>query len=643
MLGIPKAVYQGYDSETEAFTAYGRATMAGEKRVLGADGLSETPSQSAAHVRKPERGHRAASTRNDTKVEIKGDNSLDIVIQCPPVSNPRLHSTIQRASTLPPQRPLSSSNGPVQRSKTVPNLDSRPMPSTPKNIRGQKPSGSNVGRSRAISISTDCSTTDETIPSSPATDVSTTLSPTLGRHFPSSPRQTTPSRSSPVQQGDKGDEDRTGSQCRGSSASKDRHSYQMSSARSVRGGKSRDYTPAASPSKVSTNKSETSVRGATRHGTSLQHQPTKKVVWGVSSPNRPHSIQRGTSGLTPHTPLDRDGSCPPPSPGGSSQLTYASGDEHQASDLAQSTGSSDYYTPSPRSSEISGPPKRASSSTSEWKGKRRASNPPSSSSPNRGSPAKESRSSSPSFSADSPLNPSSLSGPSHKKRRNRYSRRPSSRDGVNRQEARDQTPTQDPSQALGQDACHCTDPCPSCHKPRPQTFPPQFHPLMFNPIYYPHLYFPPLPMQTGHQLSHYGPPPYPYPYAIPQPTDPIPSISSMQPTPLPSGYPMPTAFATHPPAAHPFRTPPHTSPAPALTPDAPAPAPSITAPVRYPSLAAGSSPTDPAPTNQVSPELLEALDQFYQPPQRSVRVIDPSYDPRSPYSKKAAVPAFSDR
>jgi hypothetical protein len=60
VLGIPKAVYRGYDSETEAFTVYGRATMAGEKRVLGADG-SETSSQPATCVRKSERESQASN------------------------------------------------------------------------------------------------------------------------------------------------------------------------------------------------------------------------------------------------------------------------------------------------------------------------------------------------------------------------------------------------------------------------------------------------------------------------------------------------------------------------------------------------------------------------------------------------------
>ena len=524
------------------------------------------------------------NTSNNTKVETKGDSSLEeIIIQCPPVSSSRLRSTIQRSTTLPLQQPLGSSNNTVQRSRTVPNLEPRPKPFTPKKVSGQKLPASNAGRSRVISIPTDCSTTDdESAPPSPATDVSSTLSPTFGRHFPSSPpRETKPSRSSPTRRQKRSDNNQTSPQRYGSGPHEDLRNRQ---------------TPAT--------------QGVC--GTSRQHQSTKKVVWGSPSISRP------------------PGSHPPPSPDGSSHLTYASGGEHPASALAQPTDDTDFYTPLSRNSKMSDddsePPKRGSSSGLKRKGKRRASPPPPSPSTNQGSSFQGSRPSSPSLSiGSSPRNPSPVPGSSHKKRRDRYSRPPSPRNGANRRHARDQTPAHDP----GQDMCHCAGPCPSCHKPRFPPFPPQFHPSMFYPGYYPHLLPPPPHMQTGYPLSHYGLPPYPYPYAIPQGAGPAPSVSSSQLAPPPPGYPMLTAPATH---AH--NTSSHHSPA---------PTPSTSAPVLSPPLVTSSPPVDPLATSHVSPELLEALDQFYQPQQRAVTVIDPSYDPRSPYSKKAAVPAFPNK
>lgn len=602
MLGIPKAVYKGYDSETEAFAVYGRATMTGEKRILGGDCSDEIPSRPVTCVRKPERQPQIANTGINTKAETKEDDSLEeIIVQCLPVSSSRLRSTVQRASTLPLQQPLSSPSNLAQRSKTVPNLDSRSMPSTQKNACGQKPPASNAGRSRVISVSTNGSTTDEeNIPSSPATNVSSTLSPVIGHRFPSSsPRRMAPSRPSPARQGDRGDEGRTGP-------------------RFVRGSKSPANT--------------------IRHGASHRHQPAKRIVRGSpTSTNRPSSIQRSTGDHTSHSPRNPSKSRPSLSTSGSSQLTYVSDDERPAAGLTRLTGDSDYYTPSSKNSETSDtdsePSRRVSSSALKRKGKHRA--PPSLSSPNQDSLVKESHSSSPPLSINSsPQN--AASGPSRKKRRDRYSFPPSPKNSVN---SREQTQPQDPGQSLGQDVCCCTGPCPSCHKPR---FPPlpQQHPLMFQNVHYPYLYFTQPHMQTGYHLTHYGPPPYPYPYAIPQQTDPLPSISSAQPQPIPSGYPVPHALTTHLLTPHP---PAHASPAPAPTSSTPAPAPFTPTPVPSTSLVVNSPPQGTPATKQVPPELIEALNQFYQPPQRSVKIIDPSCDPRSPYSKRAAVPAFPDR
>jgi hypothetical protein len=593
---------------------------------MWADDSGETSSQPTAHIKKPEMRFQTVSPSNDTKAVTEGEDSLEIITQCPPLSNPRPRSTIQRASTLPHQQPQNSPNNAIQRSGTAPNLDSRSIPHTPKkNVRGQKSPASNVSRSRVISISTDgCTTDEETIPPSPATNVSCTLSPTFGHHFPSSPHRTTPSFSSPVRPGDQGNEDQTRHRCCRSGAYED-HDHQTPTATSVRESKSAVHIIPASSSKKATITSGDPVQ-STRRGVSHQHQPAKKVVWGSSSTNRP-PIHRDTPS---HAPRDRSESRLPPSPGGSSQLTYVSDDQRPAGARAHSTGDSDYYTPSSRNSEMSDtdpePPRRVSSSASKRREKRRASPPPSSS-PEQDYPVKEPSSPSPSLSIDSsPQNPNPVSGPSHKKRRSRYSRPPSPKNDVNYRER---------TQSLGQDFCHCTGPCPSCHKPRFPS-PPQVNPFMFQPGYYQYLYLPPPHMPSGYHLTHYGPPLYPYPYAIPQQTgDPIPSVSSAQPLPPPFGYPMPPAPATHPTTVYP--SPPiRASPAPA--PLAPASVPSTSAPIS--SLPVSSPPVDHPATKQVPPELLEALDQFYQPPQRPVRIVDPSYDPRSPYSKEAIVPAL---
>ncbi|KAF9653247.1 hypothetical protein BDM02DRAFT_3265497 [Thelephora ganbajun] len=619
--------------------------MTGKTRVLGADGSDVAPSQTSIHVKKQGRRPQTIGASNDVKAEIKGDNCLEeIVVQCPPVSTSRLRSTIQRASTLPSQQPPSSSNDPVQRSNTAPNLNFRSVSSTPKkSVRSRKSQSSNVGRSRVISISTDGSTTDEeTGLPSPSTNPSSTLSLIFGRNFPSSPaRETMPSHSSPARRGDQDGECQTRPRRCSPGTYEDQYNHQTTTARSVRGNKSN--VPASPPKKV-TNAPRTPVRSKTRRETSCQHQPVKKVVWGPSSSTyQPPSVQRGTSNSKSRPTCDCSGSRPPPSPSGSSHLTYVSEDERPAGGLGHSTGDSDYYTPSSGESEMSDvdpePPKRVSCSTLNWKGKRRVSPPPPSSS-NQCSSVKESRSSSPLLSADSsPRGPNSASGRSHKKRRDGYSR-PPSLNGPICQESRDQTSAQGFSQALGQDICHCAGPCPSCLKPR-FPFPPQYHSSMFHPGYYPYLYFPPSHTQAGYQLSHYGLLPYPHPYAIPQQSNPTPSISSAQPTPLLSGYPMPTPLATHPPAIDPLNVPVHASPAPAPTSSSPIPALSTSVPVPSPSLV--SLPVEPPATKQVPPAFLQALDQFYQPQQRSVKVIDPSCDPRSPYSKKAAVPAFPNR
>lgn len=599
--------------------------MSGEKRILGADDPYEAPSQPTARVMKPEIGSQTVSFSKDTKAVIKREDSFEeIVTQCPPVSSSRRRSPIQRASTFPSQQPNNSSNNPVQRSRTAPNLDSRSIPSTPKkSVRGQKPPASNVRRSRVISISDGGTTDEEIVPSSPATNVSCTLSPTFGHHFPSSPRETISFFPSPVRPGDQ-----PRRRCCRSGACEDNYDHRTPTARPMQGSKGTAQITSASPSRKTTIISEAPVQGTGR-GTSHQHQPAKKVVRGSPSTSRAPPVHRGTLDLEPHTPRDRSEDRLPPSPGGSSQLTYVSDDQRPAATSTPLTGDSDYYTAPSRNPEVSDadsePPRRVSSSTSKRKGKHRISPPPPSSPPSQGSPINELNSSSPSLSIDSSLqDPSSMSGPNRKKRRNRYSRPPSPRDG-------ERTQPQGHSQSLGQDVCHCTGPCPSCHRPRPP--PPQVHPFMFQPGYYPYLYVPPPHMPNVYHLTHYGPPPYPYPYAIPQQTGPIPSISSAQL--------LPPAPATHPPTAYP--SPPiHSSPAPAPAPPTPAPVPSTSARTSSPS-PVGSPPVDHPAARQAPTELLEALDQFYQPPQRPVKVIDPSCDPRSPYSREATVPALLNR
>ena len=607
--------------------------MSGEKRILGADDSYDAPSQPTARVRKPEIEPQTVSFSKDTKAVIKREDSLEeIVTQCPPVSSSQRRSPIQRANTFPSQQPHNSSNNPVQRSKTAPNLDPRSIPSTPKkSVRGQKPPASNVRRSRVISISDGGTTDEEIIPSSPATNISCTLSPTFGHHFPSSPRETTPFYPSPVRPGDQ-----PRCRCCRSGACEDNYDHRTPIARSVRGSKGPSHITSASSSRKVAITSESPVQGTGRE-TSHQHQSAKKVVQGSSSTNRAPSVHRGTLDPKSHTPRDHSEDRLPPSPGGSSQLTYVSDDQRPAVTPTHLTGDSDYYTPPSRDPEVSDAdselPRRVSSSTSKRKGKHRASPPPPSSPPSQGSSINELNSPSPSLSIDSSLrNPSSMSGPNRKKRRSRYSRPPSPRDG-------ERTQPQGHSEPLGQDVCHCTGPCPSCHRPRFP--PPQIHPFMFQPGYYPYLYVPPPHMPNGYHLTHYGPPPYPYPHAIPQQTGPIPSISSAQPLPPPSGYHMPPAPATHPPTAYP--SPPiHSSPAPAPAPPTPAPVPSTSTRIPSPS-PVGSPPVDHPAAKQAPTELLEALDQFYQPPQRTVKVIDPSCDPRSPYSREATVPALLNR
>ena len=604
MIGVPGAIYEGYESETEAYEVYGRATMAGEKRVLGADGSDETPSQSSARAKRPERQQQPVGAHNNAQAEIKRKPSVEeVVVQCPASSSSRPRSVIQRASTLPSQHPQRLPNNAVQRSKTAPELDSRFVPSTPRK-KVREPT-SNVGRSRAISISTDDSINDDdVIPPSPATDVSCSLSPTFG-NLPLSPsRGATPSRSSPARRRDKYDVHQ--------------NSHRLPTARSARG-----HTGAASPFKKATNTAGSSAHSTTRRGTNRLDQSPRKVVRDLSpSPGRLPS-QRGLHNAPSHTPRDRSGGRPPPSPGGSSQLTYVSDDERPAGGLTRSSDDSDYQTPSSRnfSEAESEAPARVSSSTLKRKGKHRASPPP---------PSPFLHSSPSSFIGSSPRGPKSVTAPSPKKRRDRHTRPPSPRDGVNYTETREQTPGQDSNQPLIQGVCHCAGPCPSCHKPR-APFPPYYLPPMFYPSPYPYSYFPPPNMQTGYQISHYGPPPHSYPYATQ--TDLLPSISSAQP--LPSGCPMHPPPATHPHATHPASVPVHISsaPAPTFTPASPpTPSPSV-----------GSPPVDPPATEQVSPELLDALGQFHQPLQRPVRIIDPSCDPRSPYSKKAVVPAFLNR
>ncbi|KAF9784334.1 hypothetical protein BJ322DRAFT_1064209 [Thelephora terrestris] len=624
VLGVPKAVWMGYDSETEAYGAFGKATMAGKRRVLEADGFDKTPSQSSARVKAPERRPQTVSAQNDTKAGVRRDASVEeIVIQCPALSSSRPRSTIQRASTLPPQHPPRSLNKAVQRSKTAPELDPHSTPSTPrKRAREQTLS---VGRSRAISISTDRSTTDEeAIPPSPATNVSSTLSPTFGHLSLPPSRNVTPSRPSPARGRDKDD----GYQ----------NSHRLATARSARGVKSPGHTGAGPPFKRVTNTAGGSAHCTTQPGTSRRHQSPKKVVWDPSPPTNRLPSREDLYRTASRTMRDRSRGSPPASPGGSSQLTYVSDDEHPAGGLVQSTDDSDYHTPLLRDSEVSDVEsellERVSSSTLKRKGKHRESPPPPSPFPRSSSPS--------SLAGSSPGGFNSVTARSHKKRRDRRARRPSSQDSANYQEAREKTPAQDFNQSPFQGFCQCAGPCPSCHKSR-VPFPPYYHPSMFYPIPYPYPYFLPPHM---HQLSQYGPPPHPYPNAISQQTDLLPSISSAQPIPLSSGYTIYPPPATHPPITHSAGVPACDSPAPVPvpTPSTPAPKPSIITSSRpttpSPSVHVGSPPVDPPTTEQVSPEIFNSLGQFSQPPRSPVKIIDPSCDPRSPYSKMAAVPTF---
>ena len=587
---------------------------------MGSDYSHETLVQPTAHIIEPEEQPRTVGAGNNTGVGAERDAFVEeIVVQCPPVSNSRPRPKIQRTGSLPSRQPKDASSNPVQRSRTAPNLDPRSTPSTPKkDVRGGKQQASRVNRSRAISVSTESCTADEdSVPSSPATNVSTTLSPVCRRRLhSSSPREKKPSHSSVVRSGDRGDEDQEGPLRDRTDRCGDKHSYRSSTARSMRGGRDPVHTTSASPSKKT---AKTPVQSPTRRGDGHYNRPTKGVVWGPSSTNWPPSIDGSTPDPTSRPACDRRNRLQF-SPGESSQLTYVSDDECAAPVSTHLTGESEYYTPSPRNSEVSDiesvPPARQ-------KGKRRASPLPPSSPP---------------LSIDSsPRDPDSAPGSSRKKRRDRRSRLPGSGSGANHQE---QTQPQGLGQSLGQDVCHCTGPCPSCHRPRAYT--PQFHPFMFPPGCYPYSYFPQPHMSSGYHPTNYGPFPYSYPYAIPQQTEPIPSISSAQPPPPPSGFFMPPTLPMFPSNAGPT---PHTHvpPAPAPPSSAPASTPTISTVTTSSSPIVNSPPLEPSTSQQVPAELLGALDRFYQPPQRSVKVIDPLYDPRSPYSKKSVVPAFPNR
>ena len=647
MLGIPGAAYKECGSQVEAFGELGRATMAGQKRVLGTDGSEDVASQPTSRVRKPGRVPQSVNRNNDTKVETRRDNSHETFIQCPPASSSRVRSTIQRADTLPPQQPQSSSNDLVQRSRTVPNLKPSPVQPTPE--RSVRRSASNIGRSGVTPALADGPTIggEGTLPS-PAANVSTTPGPTFEPHFPlSPPRETPPSRSLPTGKGNRGDGDQTSPQCCGSGTHEKRHKHQIPAARSVRGGQSSTHAISAPPPETVANHSVPPVRSTTWCGTTRHHQPSEVVRGSPPSTNLPPSRRRGTNSSTPHTPLGHGGNHRPPSSVGSSELTYVSDDERPAGCLAQSTSDPGYYTPFSRISEMSDadpePPGGASSSSLKWKGKRRASPPPPSPTPSQGSSAQVPRPSSPSLpTGSSSQNPNFPSDPSREECKDRDPCPPNSQNDVNSQQTRDQTPAHDPSQVFGQDVCHCTGPCPSCHKSRFHPHPPQFHPSMLHlyAAYYPHLFLPPPHPQTGYQPSHYGPPPYPYPYPVPQTTGPPPSISSAQPIPPTPGYPVPTALTNHP-ITHSLSAPVRASSSP--TSSAPPLGPSISAPVPPRPLVNPSPSTGPPATDRAPSGPLEALDQFYQPLQRPVDVVDPSFDPRSPYSRRSTVPAFPNR
>lgn len=603
--GVAGATYQGYDSETEAFEAFGRARMARENLVLDGDVSDEIPTESTIRPERRERRPENISARADGKAEIRdGSPAEEIVVQCPPISSSQPR-TIQRAGTLPAQHPPRSSSNVIQRSRTVPDLDSRSMPSTPKKVRVQKPQVPNVSRSRAVSTS---STEDETIPPSPATGVSITLSPTFGNHFPLSPRDASPPRSSPARKRDRDDGYRH---------------HRTSITRSTRGSKCEGRT--GSPSKKATTAGG-SLRSTTRGGTN--HPPHSLKKGALDSPSQ-------TNRRTPRdtTPSTRGGSRSSVSPCGSLQLTYVSDDGSPSDDSARFAGDTDYYTPSSRDSEASDAESEASRrvlpSISKRKGKNRASPPP---------PSPYPHSSPSSHVGNSPRNPNCVAGRSRRRRRDRYVT-PSNDMGCHG--TREQAPVQEPSQSAVQDVCHCAGPCPSCHKHR-LPVPPNYRPMMFQPVQYSYFGFPPPHMQLGYQMPHYGFPPNIYSFPTPQHPDPLlPSISSAQP--IPSGYPILPPPATHLPAAHPPNVPAYASPPPSPTASLPAPEPSTSPLTHSPPVHVGSPLPDPPVIQQVSPELIEALGQFSQPSQCSVKVVDPICDPRSPYSKRAVVPSFPNR
>ena len=635
VLNIPGAVYTECNSQIEAFAELGRVTMAGRKRVLRPDGSEDVSSQATGRPRRQGGGSQVVSTRNDTRVRARGDNSLEeTIIQCPPTSSSQLRSTIQRTGTLPPQQPQSSQNNLVQRSRTVPNLDTNPVQSnqSERSPRPQNPPASNVGHSEVTSAPADAPTTgDEGTLSSPATNVPATPGSAFRPRFPSSPpRETPPSRSFPTNQGDRGDADQASPQRGGGSGThEEHHNHRTPAARSVRGSESSARTVSVLPPETATNGSAIPVLSTTLC------EPTREVVQdSPSSANPSPSIQRGTSNSTSDPP--RGGNNPPPSSPGSSQLTYVSDDERPTGDLAQPINDPGYYTPLSRNSEMPD-----ANSESPGQASRRPLPTPPSSPPNQGSSGQEPYPTLPSLSTGVPTQiPNSQSSSHRGNRGDGNLSPPRSQNGIDHQQSCGQTPANDPSQVFGQDVCHCTDPCPSCHKPRLPPYLPQFYQSMFQHYasYYPHGYFPPSHMQTGFQPSHWGPPPHPYPYPTPQPTDPIPSISSAQPIPPTPGYPIPTGLATYPSANHSLGASVRAS----LTP-APVPAPSISTPASPHPLVSGISPVDPPATNRVSPEHSEALDQLYQPLQRRVVVVDPTYDPRSPYSRGSTVPASPNR
>ena len=617
--------------------------MRARKESASKGGGHETPSQLSGYVEVRGEHLQTVGASSEIKVETNGDDFLnEIVVQCPAASSPRSRSTgaIQRASTLPSQQTPDSSSRMVQRSKTAPNLDPRPVPCTPKKtVRIPRRRSTNAGRSRAMSISTDgCATEEEIIPPSPATDVSNTLSPTFGRNIlPFSPHHGEPSQSPPARRGGRDDGDS--------------RNHQTLTTRSARGGES--HTSNTSPTK----RSNAYVRSTTQRGAGRSRQSLESVDWDSPPLANEPPIQGSHRNTTPRTPRGPSRSRPHHSSSGSSQLTYASDDERPGGSSGRLNRHSDYHTPPSRSSDMSDdgsePRNRVPSSRLKRKGKHRASPPPPSSLPRSSSPS--------SHVGSSPQKPNAAFSSRRKKRRDKYSRPPSpgSSVSISREEARRRATAGDLGQSTFQDVCCCAGPCPSCHKPRPP-FPPQYYPSMFHPVPYPPYYFPPPHIQAGYPPSHYGPFPYPYPHAIPQQMDLLPSISSAQPIPPPSGYPTYHPSVAHPHSAHQPDVSAHTSPPPAPNPSTPAPNPSTPAhepstsalapessspaPAREPSVHAGSSPVNPPATGQVPPEFYQrALDQFSPLPQYPLTIIGPSCDPRSPYSKTTAGPAFPNR